>query len=277
MDINFQFEGVSTVFLIRDHDGRIIREPNRLVPDSFYYMTPIRESSIFDNNIYIDNNSNTVWQKNVSYIAVGGYQYIQEEYIDITKLWGRIQHLLDKTKRDPLTKISNISAVNDMKKHILLAKKNCVVAIIDINDFKMINDEFGHGVGDKALIEVSKLFEKMVYGSKDLVARVGGDEFLFLFNTDDIKSIMIMMEELQEQVLDLGNSIGIPLSISVGISLFKHGNKWDDIIKQADSALYYVKKHEDGKNNIAYFNPDSGMFELYKESFNKILMLDKKS
>lgn len=234
MAINFQLDFLNTVVLIRDYEGKIVKI-SRDVPDSFFYMKPL------NGNFYYDSSLDLVWNKNTSLIVCDDCQYIQEEYTNATKLWKENEKLLYSVKCDPLTKIANVNAVNEKKKEIINYSRECILVMCDINDFKYINDIYGHLIGDQALIEISKLFENNIR-ENDMVARIGGDEFLFIFMNKKLEEANIIMSNIKKSVDDLGKKLNIPLSISYGISSYKTGDNWNQKRAEADSILYENKE-----------------------------------
>lgn len=234
MAVDFQLELTDTLLLIRNYQGDI-EKASKEVPVSFYSM------EFLGNNIYIDNQTGMVWRKKANLIVCDECQYIQEEYTNVTELWKENKKLLYALNIDPLTKISNVRAVEDKKKEILSTGKSCVLVMSDINSFKSINDTYGHLIGDQCLTQIAELFNHAITDS-DLVARVGGDEFFFVFETDDIGLVTEKMNRIQEGVIKLGKSSGIPLSISIGISLFQQGDNWEQRKAEADSNSYNNKQ-----------------------------------
>lgn len=233
MALDFQFEFVSAILLLRDYQGNVIKTSKKL-PDEFYYM------QYLGNNNYYNSQTNHVWNKKTSTIIHNGTFYLQEEYTDITELWNQKEELLSDLETDVLTQISNFRAVQKKKNEIISSGKNCVLVMCDMNSFKSINDIYGHVMGDKCLVETAKIFNRYI-SAKDLVARVGGDEFLFIFETNDVESVTEKMKAIQEEVAELGNSLDLPLSICVGISLFENGDDWDRTREQADLHSYQNK------------------------------------
>ena len=110
----------------------------------------------------------------------------------------------------------------------------------DVNSFKKINDVYGHTIGDQCLIEIAKVFKKYIT-KDDLVGRIGGDEFLLVFVTDDIDHVKEIMVNIQKEVEELGKKMNIPLSISIGISLFRRGDNWEQKKAEADMLSYQNK------------------------------------
>jgi len=276
MKSKIQFEFLNTVVLIRDFQGNVIAV-SRKVPDSFFQMNLLAEDICYDS---IDL---SYWQKNVSIIRINDQEMYQEEYVNITKLLMENKKLSHKLRKDPLTEISNVVALKEKEKEILSFNKNCVIVICDVDCFKEINDTYGHQFGDKVLVSLAKIFNKNKRGKQDLIARSGGDEFTFYFETKDVSCIIDKMYKIQKEVRQLGCELGLDLSISIGVSYFNSelctGDEAKAILKrnkkEADDALYFIKNNVKGEDNVAYFNTSTNMVELYHLKDKKVKMITK--
>ena len=255
MEPDFQLDFLSTIIILRDYDGKIIKTSKELA-NNFFQM------HLLEKDIYLDSN-NTYWKKSTKLIVCNHQEYYQEEYTDVTKFFLENEKLLDNLKKDPLTKIANLNAVQEKINSIMMSNRSCIIAMCDVNDFKTINDTYGHAMGDKALIELSKLFESSIRENYDMVARIGGDEFLFIIMSQDITSIMEKLLLLETNVQELGKSLGMPLSVSIGVSYFRNGNDWNQKQCEADEALYHIKNNVDNKVAVAYFDNEKGDFRIY--------------
>lgn len=116
--------------------------------------------------------------------------------------------------------------------------------IIDVDTFKSVNDTYGHAMGDTILQKVATLL-KRTFRSIDYVCRIGGDEFAIIMveMTSDLK---YTIEEKIEAVNEtLSKEVdGVPaVSLSVGVAFSDRDNAEDDIFKDAEKALYYIKEH----------------------------------
>ncbi|HEX2548992.1 MAG TPA: GGDEF domain-containing protein, partial [Gammaproteobacteria bacterium] len=136
------------------------------------------------------------------------------------------------------------------------AKNEFTLLFIDLDHFKDVNDNYGHEMGDKLLMRVA-LRLKNIIRNADFVARIGGDEFtVILWKLSDKEHITKIAKKIcynLNEPFEIDNHI-FHVSASVGISIFpEDGNDTINIMKAADSAMYYVKKH--GKNNF-YFASD---------------------
>ncbi|WP_176560379.1 diguanylate cyclase domain-containing protein [Brevibacillus dissolubilis] len=141
-----------------------------------------------------------------------------------------------------------------------LSKKDQAVAgavlFIDLDQFKAVNDTWGHDVGDALLQEVARRLVKIIFGY-GMVARLGGDEFIVLLHKYEslstIKSIAIQILESLQPPITI-DSYQLPVTPSIGIALFpEHGKHPQELIQKADIAMYSVKQH--GKNSFAFYSP----------------------
>lgn len=193
-------------------------------------------------------------------------------FMDITHLNKAQNHLNFLAYHDPLTKLPNRLLVKDRITHSLQnAKRESLkgaVLFIDLDRFKVINDTYGHDVGDLLLKEVAKRIKNLVR-KEDTVSRYAGDEFIvFMENIPDAKNPATLAQKL----IDAFNSPiyinknRLYISISIGISLFpSDGYDTDTLIKHADAAMYLAKNA--GRNNFQYYSA-----ELNTEAFEKLSM-----
>jgi diguanylate cyclase (GGDEF)-like protein len=125
------------------------------------------------------------------------------------------------------------------------------VALLDIDDFKNINDTYGHLTGDKALVQVAKICKENIR-LPDICARYGGDEFVFLFPATCKEKARMCLERIS---VDISNNpiqhdgCKIIIHVSVGLTEFSNqGHILDDVLREADVALYQAKRT--GKNKV---------------------------
>ncbi|MEG1509938.1 MAG: diguanylate cyclase, partial [Clostridia bacterium] len=165
-----------------------------------------------------------------------------------------ILNLKNKAKLDPMTLLLNKGAVIEMVNNLILEKNSDTYAalLLDIDNFKSINDAFGHLEGDKVLIEVANVLKNEFYG-KDVVGRIGGDEFFVFFNVTNNRTLALKKaNSLLEKIRNLNNNkkIARPITVSIGIAYSKDSTrKFEDIFGQSDVALYEAK----AKSRDAYF------------------------
>jgi diguanylate cyclase (GGDEF)-like protein len=126
------------------------------------------------------------------------------------------------------------------------------LAILDIDDFKKINDRYGHPVGDEILRQMARRIEKMIR-KEDIFARYGGEEFTLIFPRSDPTGILVTLERIRSCISEqpfLIHNHSIRLSLSIGLNHYYGGRKIikDRFIQEADKALYKAKAQ--GKNRI---------------------------
>jgi diguanylate cyclase (GGDEF)-like protein/PAS domain S-box-containing protein len=131
------------------------------------------------------------------------------------------------------------------------------VLFLDLDDFKKINDSFGHAVGDLLLVQISNHLKGLVR-DLDTVARIGGDEFIIILESIQNESEIIQIAERIVKDLPVGIDIyptNPEVSVSIGISLFpQHGTSAAKLIACADDAMYRAKVK---KNNFAFYSCES--------------------
>ncbi|WP_026509080.1 diguanylate cyclase [Butyrivibrio sp. LC3010] len=137
-----------------------------------------------------------------------------------------------------------------------------IFMMIDLDNFKLVNDVFGHEMGDKVLAKFAELV-RSCFREKDFIGRIGGDEFVaFIQGTCDESAVADKEKFLNEQILKsgediMGNEMNIPLGVSIGaVSTIDGGNDFTELFRKADKALYSVKQN--GKHGYFMYK-DAGI------------------
>lgn len=154
-----------------------------------------------------------------------------------------------------------------------------ILAILDLDNFKAINDSFGHQCGDFALQEAARILKESLYGNDDVLARLGGEEFFVIAQCSSAHGL-IMMDRLRdavEQQSTLWQDRQIKLTVSIGLASSEHfGYNLNYLYAQADAALYRAK--ELGRNRVVCSSSsgqDNGSYDpwspgrLWADSFNQ--------
>ena len=144
---------------------------------------------------------------------------------------------------DALTGLPNRKQYDTFMKDLLKERVFFALLFIDLNKFKIINDTYGHNVGDAVLIEVSKRLRRSI-DEEDMLARLGGDEFVII--TKRKKVFLAKFLEKLEQITISSyqmDHIDVLIELSIGISLFPNDSKSEIFLrKYADEAMYVAKK-----------------------------------
>ncbi len=208
---------------------------------------------------------------------------VQEKTIELQKKNEMLEKL---ATRDTLTNLLNIRKFREiltMEIDLILSKPDTKndrylsLMMIDADHFKYYNDTFGHRIGDEVIKGIGRLLAKSVK-KIDYVARYGGDEFIILFPRityeesvtaglrikdaikDDLKIKTIIKE-----ILDIDNVVIPPeheISLSIGVSRYRRGKSMDELINEADNALY--KSKESGRNCIHINNIDGSIVKVHE-------------
>ncbi|MGD8379863.1 MAG: GGDEF domain-containing protein [Gammaproteobacteria bacterium] len=150
---------------------------------------------------------------------------------------------------DPLTGAYNR---RELMRRIASLRGPAALILIDIDHFKRINDNFGHDVGDHALVDFVALMQGMLR-KQDVLARIGGEEFVVLLTDTDRSSAQALAKRLHARIRGHASEIGghrIRLTISVGIAVVPPGStvQGTDVLRDADAALYEAKRK--GRNRV---------------------------
>lgn len=167
--------------------------------------------------------------------------------------------LLEKNSHtDSLTQILNRAAIEEIviRQMAVDTDGDFALMILDVDEFKKINDTFGHLMGDSVLKQVAGIITEAV-GQKNYAGRIGGDEFmLFIEHNSSRQNVMAVAEEIQQKVNRIPMKDNKKISCSIGISMHEAGKekKYEAMFSEADRALYFVKNQ--GRNGASFFEKD---------------------
>jgi diguanylate cyclase len=152
---------------------------------------------------------------------------------------------------DALTQIANRSSLDEILKQAIAENERhqrpFSVVMIDIDLFKKINDTHGHLIGDKVLQALAQLIKSRIR-IVDTIGRWGGEEFLIIYREIECAGACTLAESIRKVVEDYSFEGIEPITISMGVAQYRSGNSIEELLKQADDALYYSKEH--GRNQV---------------------------
>ncbi|MBU3208076.1 GGDEF domain-containing protein [Clostridium algidicarnis] len=222
-----------------------------------------------DNCVKIEYTGNKVLLIMSTKILYSDNRYILETFKDITNIGviadienkseeyilSYIKDMNNKIIRDDLTGIYNRRYINDKLPvdilSVKLSKIPCTVVMIDIDDFKIINDENGHIIGDNVLKDFSQFISNEVNSVNGWIGRYGGEEFFISLPNMDKEHSLTFIEEIRLGIENLCFNYEkrcLKVTISGGIYEIKGSEEIDEVFRNADNRLYNAK-HK-GKNRI---------------------------
>ena len=193
---------------------------------------------------------------------------LTKRILNTVKHTKEIVSLKEEAAVDKLTGLLN-KAAGTVRVTKLCAERAGMLMILDLDNFKLVNDIYGHSMGDKVLRTFADVVRRNIR-SQDVMVRIGGDEFMGFFTNMESETALeslhrrLNSELIKETVKLAGESFNIPLSISIGAVLVpEYGQDYDMLFPLADSALYKVK--QSGKNGVRIYGQD-GENNLFDEN-----------
>lgn len=181
---------------------------------------------------------------------------------DVTSLKDTERKLLESERNykylahhDSLTDLYNRAAIQEQLQQKIADREMFALTLIDLDNFKPINDTYGHVVGDLYLKHIADMLKNLAQPD-DIIGRIGGDEFVLVISCMDESSDLNQAVHSRLSVLYKSpfkhEGIEIPVSFSAGVSLYpRDGSDVTTLLKYADEAMYSVKRT--GKNGSSVF------------------------
>jgi len=210
----------------------------------FYYLT-VRVYNITPLD-QIDLDINTVLANVTVFVTSGYFAYRVE---------GTHTALEKQANHDNLTGIYNRGWVRDATHNLINSKREkdkdpFSLILIDLDHFKVVNDQYGHLVGDKLLVKFTELINKNIR-NEDMFARWGGEEFIVVLKSTTLKEAKIITEQLRkitEKARFSFSEATIGITASFGVTEYISGQSFENLLNAADKALYYSKQN--GRNMV---------------------------
>ncbi|MFS7382039.1 GGDEF domain-containing protein [Rahnella inusitata] len=156
-----------------------------------------------------------------------------------------------KAATDELTQINNRASIDYWLAQRQIQREACGLILLDIDNFKHVNDTLGHLAGDRVLIEVGRLLRHLTRND-DFAGRYGGEEFLVMTSNYDPDTLLAIAERIRKEVEDcliiLEDGRELKVTVSLGVSLYLPGMIIRKSLKLADLSLYEAKRQ--GKNRV---------------------------
>ncbi|MDK2124671.1 sensor domain-containing diguanylate cyclase [Parachitinimonas caeni] len=172
----------------------------------------------------------------------------------IHELESELRSISEKVREDQLTGALNRRGLDDaFSTELARASRNgtpLCLSLLDIDNFKKLNDRFGHQTGDEALIHLVRVVKETIRPT-DLIARYGGEEFVILLPDTPLEEAESVMRRVQRDLTKrffLHNNERILITFSAGVTIYYPGESQEDAIERADQGMYQAKKS--GKNQV---------------------------
>lgn len=219
------------------------------------FRNPPQESAEYEIRLRVKTCDDFKWHHvHIQNVNVGRLYY--GTILNIDKRKKEEYELKKKALYDPLSKVYNRAAAIEIIDGLLLGygqENRYSLFVIDIDNFKMINDKFGHLYGDAVISMTGKIIKNIV-GKDNVVGRFGGDEFFVFTKTYDRSQLNKILENIRVSMMNLrlDKSAEHDISCSIGVTIGNGNVSFEELFKQADSALYDAKKL--GKNKAVFFS-----------------------
>ena len=198
----------------------------------------------------------------------------------LLRIYASHAYLLNRNEHDSLTGLFNRHVMENKLNQIYYCQANgkrqndnqqqtWAIALLDIDYFKMINDQYGHLFGDEVLVLFSRLLQHS-FRDEDLLFRYGGEEFLVVLKNVDIEKARHTLNRFREKVAQTSFNKLNQLTVSIGFTILDTNQSLQTVVERADRALYYSKFQ--GRNQTHCYERlcDKGLVEECKDSLNNI-------
>lgn len=225
----------------------------------------------------INKNGKIVWFEHICSQVLdddGNVKGIRSTNIDITQRKNNEFKLKHLASFDPLTNVKNKRTLENDIKTLINEESQFALILLDLDNFKFINDNYGHSFGDEFLVQISQRINRFCDNEKSTLYRFGGDEFIIVYsgykNQQDIINFSTNILNSFIQPFDVYKS-SVNATFSVGISIRENKSTYETILKNADIAMYQVK--ESGKNNFAIYDEKIAAIYKQKNELSRLLQL----
>jgi len=202
-------------------------------------------------------------EKPLAQLPIFGWIFLIPMLLSIMVVFGVVllvnqtiaMRLQEAARRDLLTEALTRRAMEEMAADELARSRRhglpLSLLLLDIDHFKLVNDQYGHAAGDTALRQFAAAVRRCLR-REDVFGRLGGEEFCALLPSTALEGAAQLAERIRQSVANLAVEAGgnrLSLKVSIGVaSLGEHGGSWDELVNQADRAMYAAKRA--GRNRV---------------------------
>ncbi len=259
---------------IHDEDRKLFLQKKKDwisgIPTTVEFRTVLKDDQIRWNELRTDSIIN----------ASGKVEKIFGVIVDVTDRKEKEEKLAQMAYYDTLTELPNRTMLKSHLKKVL-ARANrkeheVTIMFMDLDGFKDVNDSLGHDIGDALLKEVANRLNESVR-EEDLISRLGGDEFILVFEETNQKEITIIADRILKNISEAYLLSGEKVSItpSIGIASYpEDGMNIESLIRNADKAMYLAKNK--GKTNYQFYTADLEDYHPKESLIDKMLKLFQK-
>ncbi|MCL6638493.1 MAG: EAL domain-containing protein [Firmicutes bacterium] len=215
---------------------------------------------------------------NAHLFEIKGHPMVMSIARDITERKRIEEQLKYLATHDSLTNIPNRFFLEEtLKRSVAKAKRGqkSALLLIDLDNFKLVNDLLGHAAGDEMLITLVKILKNNLREG-DLLARLGGDEFAVLIEGASVEEALHVAEKLrrvidEEEIRLAMSEAAFNLSLSIGVAIIDGTLDYQKLLSRADTALYSAK--DEGRNKVVLLDPEEKTEDKLKETNNLVSLI----
>ena len=192
----------------------------------------------------------------------------------------RIRSLKEEAATDDMTGLLNKTSITAQLTDICRLKTGTLM-IIDIDNFKLVNDIYGHDAGDRVLSRFADILRHHIRQDNDIAGRIGGDEFLVFCSSTERKVVKGLAELLGDGIRAaadelIGRDMNIPLGVSIGaVFVTEHESDFAELFRRADKALYSVKQN--GRHGYAIHSEHIDMHAISSDLHTLSMLFEERS
>jgi len=241
--------GMPLIYMLFTSEQKVARVVYSTISVLFLLLTEYGNFDLYTDHLLQSEHLEFMYVLNItsSILVLSIAIYIFVNILEKTEEISRLQAITD-----PLTQLFNRRYFLEHSNQLLILSKGSgsrlSLAFLDLDNFKCINDQHGHDVGDRVLQKVSKVLKEKVRNT-DVVARFGGEEFIILFTNTDQKDVLTECEMIRKAIEETEMPEDVnTITTSIGVSGVGDDDSISQVIKRADKALYEAKNK--GRNQI---------------------------